>query len=92
LHIHALRVIVRSGFKSEVWLMSLAIIKVIEGVFSADEKRRMIEQVTEAMASVEGEKLREKTYVILEEVPSGHWGDGGRTVTTADVQRMRAGP
>ncbi len=38
--------------------MPLATIKVIEGVFSAEEKQRMIEKVTEAMVSVEG-----KTFV-----------------------------
>jgi len=70
--------------------MPLATIKVIEGVFSADEKQRMIEKVTEAMVSVEGENLREKTVVILEEVKSGDWGIGGKTLTTDDVKQLRA--
>ena len=70
--------------------MPLATIKVIEGVFSGDEKQRMIEKVTEAMVSVEGENLREKTVVILEEVKSGDWGIGGKTLTTDDVKRLRA--
>lgn len=42
--------------------------KGIEGVFSDGEKQRMIEKVTEAMVSVEGESLREKTIGILDEV------------------------
>lgn len=71
--------------------MPLATIKVIEGVFTLDEKRRLIEKVTEAMASVEGESLRDKTYVILEEVKSGDWGIGGKALTTEDVRRLRAG-
>lgn len=70
--------------------MPLAVLKVIEGVFSSDEKQRMIKNVAEAMISVEGEKLRDKTVVILEEVKSGDWGFGGATVTTDDVKRMRA--
>ena len=70
--------------------MPLATIKVIEGVFSGDEKQRLIEKVTEAMVSVEGENLREKTVVILEEVKSGDWGIGGRTLTTDDVKVLRA--
>ena len=69
--------------------MQLATIKVIEGVFSGDEKQRMIEKVTEAMVSVEGENLREKTVVILEEVKSGDWGIGGKTLTTDDVKHLR---
>lgn len=70
--------------------MPLATIKVIEGVFSGDEKQRMIEKVTEAMVSVEGQNLREYTVVILEEVKSGDWGVGGKTLTTDDVKRLRA--
>jgi 4-oxalocrotonate tautomerase len=70
--------------------MPLATIKVIEGVFTADEKRRMIEKVSEAMVSVEGENLREKTVVILEEVKSGDWGIGGKTLTADDVKQLRA--
>jgi 4-oxalocrotonate tautomerase len=70
--------------------MPLATIKVIEGVFSGDEKQRMIQKVTEAMVSVEGENLREKTVVILEEVKSGDWGIGGKTLTTDDVKQLRA--
>ncbi len=69
--------------------MPLATIKVIEGVFSRDEKQRMIEKVTEAMVSVEGENLREKTVVILEEVKSGDWGIGGKTLTAGDVKHLR---
>ena len=70
--------------------MPLATIKVIEGVFSSDEKQRMIEKVTEAMVSVEGENLREKTLVILEEVKSGDWGIGGKTLTADAVKKLRA--
>lgn len=69
--------------------MPLATIKVIEGVFSSDEKRQMVEQVTEAMASVEGENLREKTFVLVEEVKSGDWGIGGKTLTTDAVKQLR---
>lgn len=71
--------------------MPLATIKVIEGVFSGDEKQRMIEKVTEAMVSVEGENLRDKTLVILEEVKSGDWGIGGKSLTAEDVKHLRAG-
>jgi 4-oxalocrotonate tautomerase len=72
--------------------MPLATIKVIEGVFSCHEKQRMIEKVSEAMISVEGENLREKTVVLLEEVKSGDWGFGGKTVATDAVKKLRASP
>lgn len=70
--------------------MPLASIKLIEGVFSDDEKQQMIEKVTEALVSVEGENLREKTLVIVEEIKSGDWGIGGNTLTSQDVKNLRA--
>ncbi len=70
--------------------MPLATIKVIEGVFSGPEKQRMIEKVSEAIVSVEGEKLRDKTVVLLEEIRSGDWGVGGQTLATDTVKRLRA--
>lgn len=71
--------------------MPFAQIKVIEGVFSDAEKRRMIEGVTDALVAVDGEALRDKTVVILEEVRSGSWGIGGRPITTEAVKGMRSG-
>lgn len=71
--------------------MPLANIKVIKGVFSDAEKQRMIENVTEALIDVEGEGLREQTVVIVEEAKSGDWGVGGRTLSTDNVKKLRAG-
>ncbi len=69
--------------------MPLANIKVIEGVFTDGEKQQMIEKVTDAMIAVEGEHIREKTVVIVEETKSGDWGIGGQPLTTQDVKRLR---
>jgi 4-oxalocrotonate tautomerase len=38
---------------------------VIEGVFTAAQKRRMAEQLTETMVQIEGENLPPVTSVIL---------------------------
>jgi 4-oxalocrotonate tautomerase len=72
--------------------MPLAQVKVIKGVFTDDEKHEMIERVSEAIVSVEGESLREKTVVIIDEVASGDWGVGGKVLTTGAVKEMRASP
>jgi 4-oxalocrotonate tautomerase len=66
-------------------------VKVIEGVFDADEKRQIVEGVTEAMVAVEGENMRGVTWVVVEEVRSGDWGIGGRALTTEDVRALAAG-
>jgi 4-oxalocrotonate tautomerase len=68
--------------------MPLVEVKVIEGVFSGDQKRQIIEGVTEAMVAIEGESLRGVTWVLVEEVRSGAWGIGGRGLTTQDVQAL----
>ena len=69
--------------------MPLANIKVIEGVFTDEEKQQMIEKVTDAMVAVEGENIRDKTVVIIEETKSGDWGVGGTPLTTHFVKGLR---
>lgn len=71
--------------------MPLAEVKVIEGVFSDQQKQEMMTRVTDAIVSVEGEELRDKTWVIVEEVKSGDWGIGGRALRTEDIKPLVAG-
>jgi len=71
--------------------MPLVEVKVIEGVFSEDKQRQIVEGVTEAMVAIEGEGLRGVTWVLVEEVRSGAWGIGGRPITTEDIQTLAAG-
>jgi 4-oxalocrotonate tautomerase len=68
--------------------MPLIQVKVIEGVFSDTQKQAMIRKLTDAMVTIEGEPMREVTWVVVEEVKSGSWGIGGRGLTTADVKAM----
>ncbi len=68
--------------------MPFAQVKVIEGVFSENKKQEIIQKVTDAIVSVEGEGLRDKTVVLVEEIKSGDWGIGGHTVTTQDVKKL----
>jgi 4-oxalocrotonate tautomerase len=66
-------------------------IKLIEGVFDSDQKREMIEKVTEAMVEVEGENMRGLTFVVVDEVKSGDWGIGGQAMTAEAVRAKAAG-
>jgi 4-oxalocrotonate tautomerase len=70
--------------------MPLVQVKVIEGVFSDAQKREIIEKVTDTMVSIEGENMREVTFVIVEEIKSGDWGIGGRGFRTEDVKALQA--
>ncbi|HEY1276875.1 MAG TPA: 4-oxalocrotonate tautomerase family protein [Thermoleophilaceae bacterium] len=71
--------------------MPYVTIKLIEDAFDADEKREMIEKVTDAMVEVEGEVMRPLTWVVLEEVKSGDWGIAGESKTAEDIRTLRAG-
>jgi 4-oxalocrotonate tautomerase len=63
-------------------------VKVIEGVFTPQQKRDIVERLTDAMVAIEGEALRSVTWVVVEEVASGDWGIGGKALTTADVKAL----
>ena len=71
--------------------MPLINVKVIENVFTAEQKRDIVEHLTEAMVDIEGENMRPVTWVIVEEVGSRDWGIGGKPLTTADVKALAAG-
>jgi 4-oxalocrotonate tautomerase len=71
--------------------MPLVDIHVIKGVFSPEQKSQMIAKVTDAMVSVEGEKLRGVTWVKINEVEGGDWAIGGQALHAADVRKMAAG-
>ena len=65
-------------------------IKVIEGVFTPEEQRELVERVSEAVIAVEGEALRMVTHTVVTETPSGSWAVGGRALTTGDVKAKQA--
>ena len=70
--------------------MPLINVKVIEGVFSAEQKTKIIHNLTNAMVEVEGEALRAVTWTVIEEVRSGDWGIAGKALGTADVRALSA--
>ena len=71
--------------------MPLIQVKLIEDVFSPEQKGEIIERLTDAMVEIEGESMRSVTWVTIEEVSSGDWGIGGNALTTEDVKALQAG-
>jgi 4-oxalocrotonate tautomerase len=69
--------------------MPLVNVRVIEGVFTAEQKREMIRKITDTLVEIEGENLRPVTWVVVEEVRSGDWGIGGDALTTGDVKALQ---
>ncbi|MEO1243367.1 MAG: tautomerase family protein [Pseudomonadota bacterium] len=71
--------------------MPLVTIDVIKDVFTPTQKRDLIDKVTEAMIEVEGENMRQVTWVKINEIASGDWAIGGKRLTPHDVYALAAG-
>jgi 4-oxalocrotonate tautomerase len=72
--------------------MPMVTVKLIEEVFTAEQKQEMIRKITDTMVEIEGENLRPVTWVLIEEIHSGDWGIAGNGLTTADVHARQAQP
>lgn len=71
--------------------MPLIQVKVIENVFTSEQKQQIVRTLTDAMVRIEGETMRPVTWCMVEEVRSGDWGIAGNPLTTADVRALSAG-
>jgi 4-oxalocrotonate tautomerase len=71
--------------------MPLVNVKLVEGVFDAEQTQRIVRELTEAMVAIEGENMRPVTWVLVEELKSGDRGIAGNPLTTADVKALAAG-
>ena len=71
--------------------MPLIEVHLIEDVFDTAQKKQIIEKLTDAMVSIEGENMRSVTWVKISEVASGEWGIGGQPLTTEAVKALAAG-
>lgn len=70
--------------------MPLVQIKGMGDYLSLEQKQELIRRVTDAVVSVEGEGLRQVTWVTIEDVAPGAWGVGGQPVTADDLRAMAA--
>ena len=71
--------------------MPLIEVHLIENVFTPEQKHQIIEKLTDAMVSIEGENMRGVTWVKISQVTSGDWGIGGQPLTTEAVRALAAG-
>ena len=71
--------------------MPFSNVKLIEGVFTPDQKQEIVRRLTDTMVAIEGENMRPVTWCIIEEVKSGDWGIAGNPLSTADVKALAAG-
>ena len=65
-------------------------VKLIEGVFSPEQKAQICRRLTDTMVEIEGEAMRSVTWTVVEEVKSGDWAIGGKPLSTSDVKALAA--
>ncbi len=70
--------------------MPLIDFQVMEGVFSSEDKKLMIEKITQAFGEVAGKTLESGVSIRIHEIESGSWGTGGKAITTDDAKAWRA--
>ena len=71
--------------------MPLINVKLIEGVFTPDQKSEIVRRLTDTMVEIEGENMRPVTWCVIEEVASGDWGIAGQPMRTEDVLALARG-
>jgi 4-oxalocrotonate tautomerase len=71
--------------------MPLVRITVIEGEFSANQKRQIVEGVTEVLVAVHDESVRGTTWVIVDEVARGDWSVGGHLLGADEARPTAVG-
>ncbi len=68
--------------------MPLVNVRVFKDELSAAQSKDLIGKITDAVTEVTSEKLREVTWVIIEEVKDGQWGVGGDALALDDVKKL----
>ena len=70
--------------------MPLIRVHVFEDELTQEQSEDLINKITDAVAEVTSEQLRAMTWVIIDEVKSGHWGVGGNALGLDDVKKIMA--
>jgi len=61
--------------------MPVAKVYVPEGTLTPDQRRAIVKGIHDVINSVEKRPPDRQTYVLINEVPSGHWGNARAVYT-----------
>lgn len=70
--------------------MPIITVEVPEKSFSESQKREMIERITDAIVAVQGESLREFTFIRIDERSSDRLGLGGKPLDAMELHMIAA--
>jgi 4-oxalocrotonate tautomerase len=62
-------------------LMPVAKVYVPEGTLTLEQRREIVKGIHDVINSVEKRPPDGQTYVLINEIPSGHWGNAGTVYT-----------
>jgi len=68
--------------------MPFANLKVPANSVTVQQKKDLIDTVTEAYVKIWGEKARQNVLVLIDEVPDGGWGIGGNVLTASMLEQQ----
>ena len=60
-------------------------VKSIKGVFTTEEKTQIIKDITNVFAQMKNDKFAEGTWVVINELDDGNWGEGGSVLYAYDA-------
>lgn len=60
-------------------------VKIIKDVLSAEEKSQVIEEITSVFARMKGAEFAAGTWVVVNEIDDGNWGEGGLVLSAEQV-------
>ena len=60
-------------------------VKSIKGVFTTEEKTKIIKDITDVFAQMKNDKFAEGTWVVINELDDGNWGEGGSVLYADDA-------
>lgn len=70
--------------------MPLIEVKVFKDELTDTQSQELIAKITDAVTATTSEKLRDVTWVVINEVNDGQWGVGGQALGLPDVKKMMA--
>ncbi len=63
-------------------------VKIFEDELTQEQAKDLIQKITNAVTEVTSEKLLDVTWVVINEIKSGHWGVAGNTLGLSDVKKI----
>jgi len=62
-------------------------VRIIKDVLSTEEKSQVVEEITGVFARMKGDEFAAGTWVVINEIADGNWGEGGSVVRAEHIPK-----